>query len=116
MYTADYGELTSGKSAQQKHAVSIHMDGVELIPERCFQHIFANCYDHHVGPFTDTSRPLWMNYHQRVFRATAPTATLTISDWPTPDSVADEAKAVMAKSAGQQLIFNFIQVQPYLPE
>ena len=108
MYTADYGELTSGKSTQQKHAVSIHMDGVELIPGRCFQHIFANCYDHHVGPFTDTSHPLWMNYHQRVFRATAPTATLTISDWSATDSPGGPT--------GQQLIFNFIQVQPYLAD
>jgi hypothetical protein len=107
MYTGDYGELTSGKSTQQKHAVSIEIAGAEVLRDKSIQHVFPNCYSHNKGPF-DSANNLWMNFHRLLFRATSPTATLTISDWAAPTDPGGPA--------GQQLIFNFIQAQPYLAE
>jgi hypothetical protein len=46
-----------------------------------------------------------MNYHQQVFRATAKTAELQLSDW-TADTASNGPE-------GEELIWNFIQVQPY---
>lgn len=107
MYTGDYRDLVEGKSARQEHAVGIKIDGVEMIPEKCFRHVFANCYSHHLGPFDDKHK-FWMNYHQRVFRAKSESAHLSISDW------ASEGEP--GGPAGQELMYNFIEVQPYLAE
>jgi hypothetical protein len=46
-----------------------------------------------------------MNYHWRVFRAEGETAELTVSDWASPDDPGG--------LPGQELIFNFIEIQPY---
>jgi len=104
MITADYKDLREGRSVRRKHAISIRIDGVELIPERCFQSVIPNNYAHRLGPFTDKHK-FWFNYHWRVFRAKAPSARLTISDW-TSDSEP-------GGPIGQELILNFIEVQPY---
>jgi len=103
MFTADYGDLPQ----QQKHAVSIRLDGVEVLEERSFQHVFHNCYSHHLGPYDD-KHYAWMNYHWRIFRATGAEGRLTICDWATPD---DPGGPV-----GQELMFNFVEVQPYVGE
>lgn len=105
MYTADYQDLREGKSVKQRHALSIVIDKGELVREKCFQHVFANCYSHHWGPF-DAQHRAWMNYHWRVFRAKGRTAQLTISDW----ASATEPGGPI----GQELMFNFIEIQPYL--
>ena len=104
MYTGDRKELVAGKSVQQKHAVSIKLEGVEVIAGKSFQHVFPNCYSHHLGPF-DNKNQAWMNYHWRVFRATAAQARLTISDWV---SNTDPGGPI-----GQELMFNFVEIQPY---
>jgi len=103
MYTADRADL----SQQQKHAVSIRVDGVEVLGERSFQHVFHNCYSHHLGPYDD-KHYAWMNYHWRIFRATGAEARLTISDWAAPD---DPGGPV-----GQELMLNFVEVQPYFED
>jgi hypothetical protein len=102
MYSADYRDM----SVQQKLAVSIELGGVDVIAEKSFQHVFANCYSHHHGPF-DAERKAWMNYHWIVFRAKAPEAALRISDWSGP--------AEPGGPAGQELMMNFVEVQPYEP-
>jgi hypothetical protein len=104
MVTADYQELQRGKSVQQKHAVSIALDGVTLLPGKSFQHAIANNYAHQLGAFTAQNQA-WMNYHFRVFRATGQTAKLAISDWASLDAPGGPP--------GQELMFNFIEVQPY---
>ena len=48
-----------------------------------------------------------MNYHWTVFRATAPQANLRITDW--------AAAGAPPGPAGQELMLNFVQVQPYEP-
>jgi hypothetical protein len=49
-----------------------------------------------------------MNYHFRVFRAIGRTAGLAISDWASPEAPGGPT--------GQELMFNFIEVQPYFEE
>ncbi len=107
MVSADYRELMEGKSVQQKHAVSVRLDGVELVAEKCFQYAIPNNYAHGLGPFNRQNR-FWMNYHHRVFRAKGKTAKLTISDW------ASEAEP--GGPIGQELMLNFVEVQPYLED
>jgi hypothetical protein len=104
MITADYGDLTEGRSVQQKHAVSVRIDGVEWVPEKCFQSVIPNNYAHGMGPF-NAQHNAWLNYHWKVFRAQGPTAKLTISDWANPTDPSGPA--------GQELMYNFIEVQPY---
>lgn len=107
MVTADYRDLMEGKSAEQMHAISIGLRGVELLPDKCFQFAIPNNYAHHLGAFNDKNR-FWMNYHHRVFRAKSSSAHLTLSDW------AKETEPV--GPVGQELMFNFVEVQPYLEE
>jgi len=98
--SADIGDL----SQQQKLALSVTLSGAEVLPDKQFQHVFANCYSHHLGPYDDKNHA-WMNYHWLVFKATGPEARLTIADWlddRTPGG-----------PVGQQLAVNFVQVQPY---
>lgn len=107
MVSADYGDLVKGKSEKQKLAVSLRLDNVELVPEKCFQFVIANNYAHTLGPF-NLQNPFWMNYHFLVFRAKGKTAKLIISDW------ASETEP--GGPIGQELMFNFIEVQPYLED
>ncbi|MBI4244531.1 MAG: hypothetical protein HY606_10610 [Planctomycetes bacterium] len=102
--TADYNDITEGKSEKKKHAVSINIDDVELVPNKCFQEIRGSI--HHRGPFSDDdSHRAWMNYHWKVFRAKGESAKLTITDW-----INDKEQG---GPINQELIFNFIEVQPY---
>ena len=107
MITADYQELQQGKSEPQKHGVSIALDGVTVPPGKSFQHVNANNYAHGLGAFKEQNKA-WMNYHFRVFRATGPTAKLALSDWAGPEAPGGPV--------GQELMFNFIEVQPYFEE
>ena len=100
MYSADFNDMAT----KQKHAVTVKLERVELLPDQCFTHVFPNCYSHRYGPF-DRKHRAWMNYHWRVFRAKATSAKLTVSDWSSADSPGGPV--------GQELMFNFVQVQPY---
>ena len=99
-YSGDYRD----QSVKQKHAISVELAGAEVLHEKSFQHVFANCYSHHHGPF-DRQHRAWMNYRWLVFRAKGTEATLRISDWAGPTSPGGPA--------GQELMINFVQVQPY---
>jgi hypothetical protein len=103
MISGNYPDLHT----QGKHALNIRIEGASLVPEKCFTSVFHHCYSHNFGPYT-TDNWAWMNYHWRVFRATAKTAKLTISDWP------DEQTP--GGPIGQQLMMNFVQVEPYFGE
>ena len=102
--TGDYQELLVGNSVRRKHAISIKIDNSEPVVEKCFQAIISNGYFYDFGVF-NRNNPYWMNYHQQVFRATAKTAELQLSDW----TVQNASKG----TEGEELIWNFIQVQPY---
>ena len=103
MFCSDYDDM----SQEELHAVTVALEGVELIEGKCFDHVGHNCYSHAHGPYS-TEHPAWFNYTWRVFRAKAPTARLTVTDWKTPSEPGGRI--------GQRLIYNFAHVQPYFPE
>ncbi len=103
MYTGDYRDLAT----EQRHAVSIQLEGVEVLPEKSFQHVFPSCYSHIWGGYS-REHPAWMNFHWRVFRATGEQAVIRISDW---GSDTDPGGPI-----GQELMCNFVEVQPYYSE
>ncbi len=105
MFTADYQDLINGKSIKRKHIITIRLENVELIPGKSFQHIFSNCYAHHLPPFNDKHKA-WMNYHFMIFKAQRENAKLIISDW--------KDKINPGGPIGQELAINFIEIQPYL--
>ena len=67
------------KSVQQKHAVSIGLDGVTVLAAKSFQHAIANNYAHQARAFNEHNKA-WMDYYFRVFRATGQSAKLAVSD------------------------------------
>jgi hypothetical protein len=103
MFSADFDDM--GK--QETHALAVTLDGVELIPRKCFTHVGHNCYSHHAGPYNRENRA-WFNYHWRVFRAKSATATVTVSDWAKPNTPGGPI--------GQQIMCNFAHVRPYFPD
>ncbi len=104
LLTSDYQELNVGKSTPRKHAVSVTIEDAECVDEKSFQAVVCCAYWHPYGKF-DANNPYWMNYHQLVFRAGADTAKLRLSDWASAESAAGPDN--------EELIWNFIQVQPY---
>ena len=103
MIVADYSDVTQGRSEKKSLAVSVNIDNVDTIAPKSFVSQIRGIY--RVGPFVDKTPP-WYNHHRIVFRAKAATARLTITDW-APDKEP-------GGRIGQELLFNFIEVQPYL--
>jgi hypothetical protein len=89
--------------------VRIQLDKVDVLPgpKNCFQFTVPSCYAHTLGKL-NARNPFWMNYHWRVFRAMGPTAKLTVSDW--------AGDATPGGPIGQETMFNFIEIQPYVGE
>ena len=85
---------------KDNHAVSVEIIGADVLPERTIHQLYEQVW-------CGTPHP-WMNFHRIVFRARGETARLVISDWASPTEPGG--------SEGQQLIFNFVQVQPYLED
>ena len=102
MYVSDYLELTR----KQRHPISVRIDGVEMMADKGYQAVFANCYDHHIPQYGEKNT--YFNLVRLFFRAKAETATLTISDWASQKDAGGPA--------GQELMFNFVEIEPYLEE
>ena len=109
MVTADHRDLVQQQQAKRSHAVSIRIKNVEMLTgeKKAFQSIFANHYARPVGQFRG-NKSFYMNYHWRVFRAQQPTAQLIVTDW--------KDDTTPGGPVGQELMFNFIEVQPYFGE
>ncbi len=105
MYTGNYGDLKTGRSKGQKHAVSISLSGATVIPGREIHRAYYSRNSKSYAPFAETGELCRLNYHWVAFRADGPTATLKVSDW------ADAERP--GGAIGQELVFNFFQVQPY---
>ena len=88
----------------QKLGLHVRVEGAEGLAPYAFQHPYPSCYSHEHGPYT-REHPAWFNFHRFVFRATSDTATLSITDWAAPDNPGDPP--------GQELAFNFVEVQPF---
>ena len=112
MITGDYEDLLRGRSRKQKHAMRITIENVQLVPERCFQ---SDCFSPHEWRFRGQPHPYRMNYHQVVFKAMGKTAKLAVSDWRSNPSTGS-GQAAPGGPMGQELVCNFIEVQPYFDE
>ncbi len=100
MFTCDYQDLIHPRKKTQEEAQpfigQVSIDGVEIDPRRSFREAYASSPEPPI--------PVWITYHWFVFRATAETATLTISDGdPTENRT----------PFGQEQTFNFLELQPY---
>jgi len=104
MFTGDYGDFSAGLSAKKRLAVSIDIQGGDILPSESLQHAHYMVWKYH-PPFTRDKCP-WINFHVCVFRAKANEGRLVLSDWPTETSPAGPI--------GQELMFGFIEVAPYL--
>ncbi len=104
LITGDFQELASGVSVQRKHAVSVTVENVDVVEEKTFQAVVPAGFWYSHGAF-NAQNPYCLNYHQQVFRARAETAALHLSDWVSADSPGGPI--------GEELLMNFIQVQPY---
>ena len=89
---------------KQELALRIGLDEVERVEKYCFQFPYPSCYSHEVGPYT-RENPAHFNFHRIVFRPKATTARLTISDWVSDNEAGGPA--------GQEIAFNFVEVQPF---
>ncbi|HPN35662.1 MAG TPA: hypothetical protein PK843_14195 [bacterium] len=91
---------------KQTLGLAMELDRVRLDSTRSFHYVFPSNYAHTFGPY-HAGHPAWINYQRIVFQALEPSAELTISDWrgDTPGG-----------PAGQEILFNFIEVKPYFKE
>ncbi len=103
MMVADLQDVSMGRCIEKKHGVSVNIDGVDLIPSESFVWGWAGISL--LGPFQDQKSGPWYNIHRWVFKAKGTTAELTLSDW-TNDKTP-------SGSSGQELMCNFIEIQPY---
>ena len=85
------------------------LEGVAVVCEKGFREIISGGWsDGSASGKFDGENQLYTTYQRIVFRPTSEAATLTISDW------ASDKK--LGGPIGQELAFNFIQVQPYLED
>ena len=89
---------------KETHALSVEIQGVEVLPEKTIHHPYEQVFHGGVVYQPGSGHP-WLNFHRLVFRAHSETARLVICDWA---SATDPGGP-----EGQQVIFNFVQVQPY---
>ena len=108
MYITDYGDLSHERSVKKTHHTNVRVEGVKLVPAKCFREVIGSgMCGHNHGKF-DREHQLYVTYQRIVFRTTKETANLTISDW-----ASDEEPG---GPIGQELAFNFIAMQPYLED
>ncbi|MBI3920875.1 MAG: hypothetical protein HY318_05595 [Armatimonadetes bacterium] len=86
--------------------MTLGIEGVDLIPSKSFENTFASGRAGHTGKGFTRDNNLPVTYRFLVFRARGEEAMLTISDWA---SDTDPGGPI-----GQELMHNFIEVQPYL--
>jgi hypothetical protein len=97
MLVSDYDAITQRVAGPKSMNARMIIDQAEMIPDRSFTYSIWSF----LGPF-------WFDYDRLVFRAKSSTAKLTISDWATDDAPGGPI--------GQQLMCNFVEVQPYFDE
>jgi len=85
-------------NTQKATPLIIEVAGAEMVPQFGFSFAYPSCYSHESGPYS-SQNPAWFTLHRAVFRASAPTAQLTISDSGDP---------------GAETAFNFVEVQPFV--
>jgi hypothetical protein len=108
LFTGDHADLQAGKVRKDLHGLSITLDGAEAQPGG-FSHPFvSHDFPAQLAAYAKVGGkpPFWMTYHWLRFRARGPTATLTLSDW--------TKSGEPGGPAGQQIMVNFVEIQPVL--
>lgn len=96
-------DIEQGRTNERRLGASVKIRGGEVLPERSF---VSNARAlHKAGRWAALSLP-YQNHHFHVFRATDQTATIELIDW-----VDEQAPG---GPVGEQLLFNFVEVQPWL--
>ena len=90
---------------KQKLALAIELKGAEIIRDHSFRYVYPSNYGHTLGPY-NRDHPAWFNFYRIVFRPKSESAVLTISDW--------ENHTQSGGPSGQEIICNFIELQPFL--
>ena len=103
--SGDYADLLNGEDVKKMLPLSVSIEGAEVIAGKSFQEGWRSNYQNDLGARSGTYY-YWMNLHRIVFRATSEEAQLVISDW-----IGD---ADPGGPIGQEIICNFIEIQPYL--
>ena len=103
MIVADWQDVSQGRPEKKRHAASVRIGGVEIDAGKSFVSDVRGIY--RVGVFAGKESGPWLNHHRIVFKATQPTAQLTISDW--------ASDAEPGGPIGQELMCNFVEIQPY---
>ena len=95
MITADYQNVVGKVSDAKQLTVSVQLRNAEVLtdPDKNFQYVLSKYPPH-------------LNYHWYVFRALGETAELIVSDW--------ESSEKPGGPIGQELMYNFIEIQPYI--
>jgi hypothetical protein len=100
MFVCDYNDLITPrpkKITETKSISTVRIEGAEVDTARSFAEVYASSPEPKI--------PVCITYHWRIFRAKASTATLTVSDWQSPDQP--------SPPFGQEQAFNFLEIQPY---
>lgn len=98
--TADHQDLLAGESRDAPCAVAVAVDGAD-VQDGAFSHPFISARG--PQPFT-REHPFYMTYHYLQFRATRPTARLTLTDW--------QSETEPGGPIGQETMFSFVELQP----
>ncbi len=110
LWIGDYTELMAGTSKDEKRAVNIRVEGGKVWDDWYRTELYKGSdvftyKSYHLPPFGPKNR-YYFKIQQIIFRAKGPTATLSISDW--------QSKTKPGGPIGQELMFNNIDVHPYL--
>jgi hypothetical protein len=89
---------------KQKLALFIDLENAEIMQESTFHTLYPSNYGHELGHIT-RNNPAWFNYFRIIFRPKSDAVELTISDWTSPTH--------SGAPIGQEVIFNFVEIQPF---
>jgi hypothetical protein len=101
MFTCDYQDLVNPSAKKiaeaNKFIGNVKLEGVDIDARRSFTEMYSSTPEPKI--------PIWITYHWKIFRASSPTAKLTVSDW--------SSDKEPGNAFGQEQTFNFLEIQPY---
>ena len=100
---AELQDIEQGRTNKRRLGASIRIEGTDVLSEHSF--VGEVKAIHKSGRWAEKNLP-YQNHHFRVFRAKTATAKIVLTDW------LDEQKP--GGPVGEQLLYNFVEVQPWL--
>ncbi len=108
LWVGDYTELLAGESRDEPRAIRLRVEGGEEWDGWYRTQSYTGnefTFASYLPPFSADNR-CYFRIHQLIFRARGPTAQLVIEDW--------KSDSEPGGPTGQELMFNMIDVHPYL--